>query len=82
MGRAKYATDIVLPGMLYAKVVRSPHPHARIVDIDTSKAERLPGVKAVNGHQRYAGASSFGIIPHTKDQVILPYEKVGTWARR
>ncbi|MEE1555421.1 MAG: xanthine dehydrogenase family protein molybdopterin-binding subunit, partial [Alphaproteobacteria bacterium] len=46
-GRAKFGADLVLPGMLEGKVVRSPHAHARIKSIDTSKAEALTGVKAV-----------------------------------
>lgn len=46
-GRARYGADISAPGMLWAAVVRSPHAHARIVKIDTSKAEALEGVKAV-----------------------------------
>ncbi len=46
-GKAKYCSDMELPGMLYGKVKRSPYPHARIISIDTSKAERLPGVKVV-----------------------------------
>ena len=46
-GRAQYLDDIELPGMLYAKILRSPHAHARIVGIDTSKASAFPGVKAV-----------------------------------
>src|SRR5215813_1005897 len=46
-GRAKYGADISLPGMLHAKVLRSPHAHARIKSIDTSAAKTLPGVKAV-----------------------------------
>ena len=46
-GRSQYASDIYLPGMLLCKVLKSPHPHARIVQIDTSRAERLPGVRAV-----------------------------------
>ena len=46
-GRAKYGADYALPGMLYGKVLRSPHAHARIRSIDTAKAEALPGVKAV-----------------------------------
>jgi len=46
-GRARYGADIHLPGTLYGKVLRSPHAHARIRSIDTSKAEALPGVKAV-----------------------------------
>jgi CO/xanthine dehydrogenase Mo-binding subunit len=50
-GQAKYTNDIKLPGMLYARVLRSPHPHARILCIDTSEASRLPGVKAVITHE-------------------------------
>jgi CO/xanthine dehydrogenase Mo-binding subunit len=46
-GRARYAYDVRLPGQLYARVLRSPHPHARIKRIDSSKAEALPGVRAV-----------------------------------
>ena len=46
-GAAKFGADYHLPGMLYGKVLRSPHPHARIRSIDTSRAEALPGVKAV-----------------------------------
>ncbi len=44
---AMYGADLKLPGMLYGKVLRSPHAHARILKIDTSKAAKLPGVKAV-----------------------------------
>ncbi|MBS0221639.1 MAG: xanthine dehydrogenase family protein molybdopterin-binding subunit [Proteobacteria bacterium] len=46
-GRAAFAADTTMPGMIWGKVLRSPHPHARIRSIDTSKAEKLPGVKAV-----------------------------------
>ena len=46
-GRAPYGADILLPGLLYGAVLRSPHAHARIVSIDTSKAETHPEVKAV-----------------------------------
>ncbi|HYI05640.1 MAG TPA: xanthine dehydrogenase family protein molybdopterin-binding subunit, partial [Reyranella sp.] len=46
-GRAAYAADTTMPGMIWGKVLRSPHPHARIKSIDTSKAEKLPGVMAV-----------------------------------
>ena len=46
-GRARYAADYNLPGQLIGKVLRSPHAHARIKSIDTSKAQALPGVKAV-----------------------------------
>ncbi len=46
-GRARFGADMTAPGMLWGLVLRSPHPHARIRSIDTSKAEALPGVKAV-----------------------------------
>src|SRR5687767_14902684 len=49
-GTAKYTGDIEVPGMLHARILRSPHAHASIVSIDTSKAEALPGVKAVITH--------------------------------
>ena len=50
-GRALFTSDMAFPGMLHAKVLRSPHPHARIVDIDTTEAEKLPGVKAIMTHK-------------------------------
>ena len=46
-GRAQFGADLILPGMLYGRVVRSPHAHARILAIDTAKAEALQGVKSV-----------------------------------
>jgi len=46
-GQALYASDVNLPGMLHVAILRSPHAHARIEDIDTSVAEALPGVRAV-----------------------------------
>ena len=49
-GRATYTRDVRLPGMLYARVLRSPHPHARIRSIDVSRAEALPGVRSVVTH--------------------------------
>ncbi|PYT05154.1 MAG: xanthine dehydrogenase family protein molybdopterin-binding subunit, partial [Acidobacteria bacterium] len=62
-GRAKYSMDINRPGMLFGKIVRSPHAHAKVKSIDTSAAEHMPGVKAVHivsdvGTELYwAGAS-------------------------
>jgi CO/xanthine dehydrogenase Mo-binding subunit len=50
-GRATYTGDVVLPGMLYARVLRSPHPHARIRTIDVSAARALAGVRAVLTHE-------------------------------
>jgi CO/xanthine dehydrogenase Mo-binding subunit len=46
-GTAVYADDLMLPGMLHGKLLRSPFAHAKIINIDTSKAEKLPGVRAV-----------------------------------
>lgn len=77
LGLARYAADMKLPGMLYASVIRSPHPHARILSIDTSKAAKLPGVKAiVTGIADTPRGKLFGIIPHTRDHCLLPYDKV------
>jgi xanthine dehydrogenase molybdenum-binding subunit len=50
-GKATYTGDVSLPGMLYARVLRSPHPHAKIVKIDASKALALAGVKTVLTHE-------------------------------
>src|ERR1700736_6374478 len=47
IGRANFGADMVMPGMLWGKVKRSPHTHARIMSINTEKALALPGVKAV-----------------------------------
>ena len=44
-GRARYTYDINRPGMIYGAMVRSPHPHARIVSIDASAAEKAPGFR-------------------------------------
>lgn len=46
-GEAKYAADLKLPHMLYGKILRSPHPHAKIMNIDISLAKKVPGVKAI-----------------------------------
>jgi len=46
-GQAKYSADFSMAGMCYGKLLRSPYPHARIVRIDVSKAQKLPGVKAI-----------------------------------
>src|SRR3954454_12782153 len=46
-GRAEYTYDLKPPGMLWAKVLRCPHAHARVTALDVSGAQRMPGVKAV-----------------------------------
>jgi len=61
-GKAKYTADVVLPGMLYARVLRSPHPHARIRRIDASKARALPGVKAIVTHENCSTVWGAGSI--------------------
>jgi CO/xanthine dehydrogenase Mo-binding subunit len=46
-GQTVYAADVKIPGLLWAKILRSPHPHARIRRVDISQAEKVPGVRAV-----------------------------------
>ena len=46
-GAGTFSSDMVTPGMLFGKILRSPHPHAKILKVDTSEAEKLPGVKAI-----------------------------------
>ena len=53
-GRAMYTSDVQLPGLLHASVLRSPHAHARILSLDTSAAEAMPGVHAVISQQSLA----------------------------
>jgi CO/xanthine dehydrogenase Mo-binding subunit/aerobic-type carbon monoxide dehydrogenase small subunit (CoxS/CutS family) len=73
-GALKYAGDMVMPGMLHMQVLRSPVPHARIVDIDTSEAEAVPGVEAVVTHRDVPGKDGFGVF--VDDQPIMAREKV------
>src|SRR5215470_12221479 len=51
LGKAQYATRVTLPNMVYAKLLVSPHPHARIKSIDTSRAEKMPGVAYIMTHK-------------------------------
>ena len=75
MGKAKFTADLKLPGMLIGKVKRSPYAHARILSIDTSKAERLPGVKAVVSGRDTEGVK-WGVFAYTRDQQFIQTEKV------
>ena len=71
-GKAIYIHDLKVPGMLYGKILYSSHPHAKIKSIDTSKAEKLPGVKAVlTGYN--IPPIKFGVY---KDNVPLKANKV------
>jgi 4-hydroxybenzoyl-CoA reductase alpha subunit len=74
-GEIKYVDDIVLPNMLCGKVLRSPLPHARILSIDTKKAESLPGVKAVVTAKDTSGAL-YGPLRGTRDRHLFATEKV------
>ena len=58
-GQARYAGDIRFPGMLYGKILHCPHPRARIVRIDTARAEALPGVKAILTRENTKGWRTF-----------------------
>jgi 4-hydroxybenzoyl-CoA reductase subunit alpha len=73
-GQTRFADDIVLPRMLHTKLLRSPHPHARIVAVDGARAAALPGV-----HLVLTGADfpvTFGILPVSLDEYPLARERV------
>jgi len=74
-GRAKYTGDLKFPNMLVGKILHSPHAHARILNIDTSEAEKLPGVKAVITH-RDVPATKYGLSPARWDENIFCIDKV------
>jgi 4-hydroxybenzoyl-CoA reductase alpha subunit len=74
LGQTMFADDLTLPRMLHMKLVRSPHPHARILSIDTSRALQAPGVKLV-----LTGADmphAYGILPVSQDEHALALEVV------
>src|SRR5678815_1103556 len=73
-GQTRFADDIVLPRMLFAKILRSHHPHALIKSIDTSKAEALPGVLGVITGKELP--IPYGILPVSQDEHALCIDKV------
>ncbi len=73
-GQIKYMSDLSFPGMLWGKIVRSKYPHAKIKKIDTSKAEKFPGVVAVVTWKDVPGLNGFGIV--IPDQPVLCEDKV------
>jgi len=88
-GRAKYTYDMNRPGMLFGKVVRSPYAHAKVVSIDLSVAEKMPGVKAVKALQnpgfeiQWAGEQVAAVVAETEGQaedaaraIKIQYEKL------
>ena len=72
-GRTRYAADVNLPGMLRGKILRSPHPHARILSIDASAAWSVPGVKAVVTGQDAPGHLMGKVL---RDMPVLCWDKV------
>ncbi len=73
-GATKYTADLKLPRMVYGKLLRSPYPHARILRVETSRAEALDGVYAV-----ITGADlpeRYGIMPSTQDETTFAIDKV------
>src|SRR5207244_5645889 len=73
-GAGKYTDDLSLPGMLLGKILHSPHPHARIKRIDTSRAEKLDGVVAVAVGSD--APNTYGILPVGHDEHALALDKV------
>jgi xanthine dehydrogenase YagR molybdenum-binding subunit len=75
-GRAKYTFDINRPGMIYGRIVRSPYPHARIVAIDLSEAQKAPGVRAALEHKQagaqvmYQGDAVAAVAANTEERAI------------
>ena len=73
-GQTKFADDLSLPRMLYGRILRSPYPHARILRVDPSRAQTLPGVLAVlTGDDLPV---KFGILPVSQDEEALARDKV------
>jgi CO/xanthine dehydrogenase Mo-binding subunit len=75
-GRAKYVADLVIPGMIEGKFLRSPYAHARIVSIDTREAEALPGVIAVLTSKDFTDISPYMGRGNKKDQPIIAVDRV------
>jgi 4-hydroxybenzoyl-CoA reductase alpha subunit len=74
-GETRYADDLMLPRMAHGKLLRSPHPHARILSIDTTRARALPGVYGViTGFD--LPRRKFGILPVSQDEEALCTDKV------
>jgi 4-hydroxybenzoyl-CoA reductase subunit alpha len=74
-GRALYTDDLKRPNMLAAAILHSPLAHAKILKIDTTRADRLPGVEAVITH-REAGITPYGVSPARYDETIFCHDRV------
>ncbi len=73
-GQFEYASDLHRDGMLFGATLRSPHPHARIVSLDTTSAQAMPGVQAVLTHADLKGKKFFGL--DVQDQPVLAIDVV------
>jgi aldehyde oxidoreductase len=73
-GKQQYADDLVMEDMLYGKILWSAHPHAEIINVDTSEAENLPGVRAVITAKDIPGKNQSGIV--IRDQPAIAGDKV------
>ena len=73
-GRARYADDLKLPRMLFCRLLRATRPHARILNVDTSQAEALPGVQAVITSRDLP--NKYGVLPVGQDEEALCGDKV------
>jgi CO/xanthine dehydrogenase Mo-binding subunit/aerobic-type carbon monoxide dehydrogenase small subunit (CoxS/CutS family) len=76
LGRTQFGADFQMEGMAYIKILRSPYPHALILRIDTSEAEKVPGVVGVITSKDIPGENWFELIRNLKDQPVLAHEKV------
>ncbi|HEY7221121.1 MAG TPA: xanthine dehydrogenase family protein molybdopterin-binding subunit [Candidatus Binatia bacterium] len=72
-GRTVYAADVKLSGLLWAKILRSPHPHARIRGVDISRAEKVPGVRAILTGEDVKGRL---VGKQIRDMPVLCWDKV------
>jgi xanthine dehydrogenase D subunit len=76
-GDFPYSSDLQVEGMLWGATVRSPHPYARIVSIDTSQARSMPGAAAVLTHEDVPGRKLYGL--EIADQPVLAFDFVRYW---
>jgi CO/xanthine dehydrogenase Mo-binding subunit len=74
-GWAQFTADVEMPGMVYAKVLRSTYPHARLLRVDASKAEKLRGVVAVLTGDDLKGMNAY-FGPVVKDQPVVAIDRV------